>query len=315
MKPPPLASDVHPGFIRVDGVTILLQSPSDRLHDRFHAIGHLTDAAHYRAGPQPNLPFLAKPCANSLDGKPWVTLQIDDAGDNPWPILHRSRHFWGKGGLRLGVAVPTDFTVRSMKGDLEGTVRPIKPWAALSLYRGHLAQVSMAVLALLDRIGMVHWPSWGAHMAALASGFLPTPLPSRLRLPLANAVTGGRLRTVVAILVEWVFPCVDALTQHDMVVLSSSHQRHDGQHDGQDRFDASRLEPLYLSLIHRSEIPVKSRSLKDGEFSRNDLRLRTLGSHDPFPLRFATWGQDITTFRFGPGGRLIFSMDLAAVLL
>ena len=49
---------------------------------------------------------------------------------------------------------------------------------------------------------------------------------------------------------------VDALTQHDMVVLSSSHQRHDGQHDGQDRFDAPRIEPLNLSLIHRSEIPV-----------------------------------------------------------
>ena len=66
-----------------------------------------------------------------------------------------------------------------MKGDLEGTVRPIKPWAASSLYRGRLAQVSMAVLALLDRmlnhhIGMVHWPSWSAHMAAWASGFLPT---------------------------------------------------------------------------------------------------------------------------------------------
>ena len=105
MKPPPLASDAHPGFIRVDGVTILLQSPSDRLHDRFPAIGHLTDAAQYRAGPQPNLPFLAKPCANSLDGKPWVTLHIDDAGNTLWPILHRSRHFWGKGGLRLGVAV------------------------------------------------------------------------------------------------------------------------------------------------------------------------------------------------------------------
>ena len=150
MKPPPLASDAHPGFIRVDGVTILLQSQSDRLHDRFPAIGHLTDAAHYRAGPQPNLPFIANPCANSLDGKPWVTLHIDDAGDNLWPILHRSRHFWGKGGLRLGVAVPTDFSVRSMFGDLKGTVRQIKPWAALSLYRGHLAQVSMAVLALLD---------------------------------------------------------------------------------------------------------------------------------------------------------------------
>ena len=110
MKPPPLASDAHPGFIRVDGVTILLQSQSDRLHDRFPAIGNLTDAAHYRAGPQPNLPFIANPCANSLDGKPWVTLQIDDAGDNLWPILHRSRHFWGKGGLRLGVAVPKDFS-------------------------------------------------------------------------------------------------------------------------------------------------------------------------------------------------------------
>ncbi len=77
----------------------------------------------------------------------------------------------------------------------------------------------------------------------------------------------------VAIMVEWVFQCVDAPTQHDMVVLSSSHQRHDGQ----DRFDASRIEPLNLSLIHRSEIPLKSRSLKDGEFSRNDLRLRTPG--------------------------------------
>ena len=174
----------------------------------------------------------------------------------------------------------------------------------------------MAEHALLDRmlnpnIGMVHRPSWGAHMAAWASGVLPTPLPSRFRLSLANAVTGGRLRTVVAILVEWVFPCVDAPTQHDMVVLSSSHQRHDGQ----DRFDASRIEPLNLSLIHLSEIPVKSRSLKDEEFSRNDRRLRTLGCHDPFPLRFATWGQDIPTFRFGPGRRLIFSMDLAAVLL
>ena len=83
MNPPPLASDAHSGFIRVDGVTILLQRPSDRLHDRFPAIGHLTDAAHYRAGPQPNLPFIAKPCANSLDGKPWVPLHIDDAGDNP----------------------------------------------------------------------------------------------------------------------------------------------------------------------------------------------------------------------------------------
>ncbi len=69
-------------------------------------------------------------CANSLDGKPWVTLHIDDAGDTLWPILHPKRHFWGKGGLRLGVAVPTDFSVRSMKGDLEGTVRPIKPWVA-----------------------------------------------------------------------------------------------------------------------------------------------------------------------------------------
>ena len=77
MKPPPLASDAHPGFIRVDGVTILLQSQSDRLHYRFPAIGHLTDAAHYRAGPQPNLPFIANPCANALDGKPWVTLHID----------------------------------------------------------------------------------------------------------------------------------------------------------------------------------------------------------------------------------------------
>ena len=48
----------------------------------------------------------------------------------------------------------------------------------------------------------------------------------------------------VAILVEWVFQCVDAPTQHDMVVLSSSHQRHDGQ----DRFDAPRIEPLNLSL-------------------------------------------------------------------
>ena len=114
-------------------------------------------------------------------------------------------------------------------------------------------------------------------MAALASGFLPTPLPSRFRLSLANAVTGGWLRTVVAILVEWVFPRVDALTQHDRVVLSSSHQRHDGQHDGQDRFDAPRIEPLNLSLIHLSEIPVKSRSLNDGEFSRNDRRLRTPG--------------------------------------
>ena len=124
---------------------------------------------------------------------------------------------------------------------------------------------------------------------------------------------------VVAILAELVFPCVDALTQHDRVVLSSSHQRHDGQNDGQndgqDRFDAPRIEPLNLSLIHLSEIPVKSRSMKDGEFSRNDLRLRTLGCHDPFPLRFATWGQDIPTFRLGPGGRLIFSRDLAAVLL
>ena len=108
MKLPPLASDAHPGFIRVDGVKILLQSQSDRLHDRFPAIGHLTDAAHYRAGPQPNLPFLAKPCANSLDGKPWVTLHIDDAGDTLWPILHPKRHFWGKGGLRLGVAVRSD---------------------------------------------------------------------------------------------------------------------------------------------------------------------------------------------------------------
>ena len=108
MKPPPLASDAHPGFIRVDGVTILLQSPSDRLHDRFPAIGHLTDAAQYRAGPQPDLPFIAKPCANALDGKPWVPLHIDDAGDNLWPILHRSRHFWGKGGLCLGVAVRSD---------------------------------------------------------------------------------------------------------------------------------------------------------------------------------------------------------------
>ena len=127
----------------------------------------------------------------------------------------------------------------------------------------------MAVLALLDRmlnhhIGMVHRPSWGAHMAVLASGFLPTPLPSRFRLPLAHAVTGGRLRTVVAILVELVFQFADALTQHDIVVLSSSHQRPDGQNDGQDRFDAPRIEPLNLSLIHRSEIPVKSRSLKDG---------------------------------------------------
>ena len=58
----------------------------------------------------------------------------------------------------------------------------------------------------------------------------------------------------VAILVEWVFQCVDAPTQHDMVVLSSSHQRHDGQHDGQDRFDAPRIEPLNLNLIHLSEI-------------------------------------------------------------
>ncbi len=163
MKPPPLASDAHPGFIRMDRVKILLQSQSDRLHDRFHAIGNLTDAAHYRAGTQSNPPFIAKPFANSLDGKQWVTMHIDDAGDNPWPILHRSRHFWGKGGLRLGVAVRTDFNVRSMFGDLEGTVRQIKHLAALRLHRRHLAQVSMAVLALLDRmlnhnIGMVHRP-------------------------------------------------------------------------------------------------------------------------------------------------------------
>ncbi len=102
-------------------------------------------------------------------------------------------------------------------------------------------------------------------MAAWASGFFPLRCPSRFRLPLANAVTGGRLRTVVAILVEWVFPCVDALTQHDMVVLQSSYQRHDGPHDGQDRCGASRIESLNLSLIHRSEIPVKSRSMKDGD--------------------------------------------------
>jgi len=139
MKPPPLASDAHPGFIRVDLGKILLQSQSDRLHDRFHAIGNLTDAAYYRAGPQPNLPFIAKPFANSLDGKLWVTMHIDDAGDNSWPIVYRSRHFWRKGGLRLGVAVGTDFNVRSMFSDLEGTVRQIKPWAALRLHRRHLA--------------------------------------------------------------------------------------------------------------------------------------------------------------------------------
>ncbi len=320
MKPPPLASGAHPGFIRLDGVKILLQRSSDRLHDRFPAIGNLTDAAHCRAGSQPNLPLIAKPCANLLDGKHWVTMHIDDAGDNLWPKLHRSRHFWGKGGLRLGVAVRTNFTVRSMNGDLKGTVRPIKSWAALSLRRGHLAQVSMAVLALLDRmlnpnIGMVQRPSWGAHMAAWASGFLPTPLPSRFRLPLANAVTGVWLRTVVAILVEWVFPRVDALTQQDRVVLSSSHQRRDGQRDGQDRFDAPRIEPLNLSLIHLSEIPVKSRSLKDWEFSRNDLRLRTLGCHDPFPSASQLRGRISQPFDLVQGGRLIFSMDLAAVLL
>ena len=105
MKPPPLASDAHPGFIRVDGVKILLQRQSDRLHDRFHAIGNLTDAAHYRAGSKPNLSCIANPFANSLNAKSWETMHIDDAGDNLWPILHRSRHFWGKGGLRLGVAV------------------------------------------------------------------------------------------------------------------------------------------------------------------------------------------------------------------
>ena len=69
---------------------------------------------------------------------------------------------------------------------------------------------------------------------------------------------------VVAILAELVFPCVDALTQHDRVVLSASDQRPDGQNDGQDRFDAPRIEPLNLSLIYLSEIPVKSRSMKDG---------------------------------------------------
>ncbi len=90
-------------------------------------------------------------------------MHIDDAGDKLWPILHRSRHVWGKGGLRLGVAVRTDFAVRSMFGDLEGTVWQITHLAVLRLHRGHLAQVSMAVLAVFDRmlnhdVGMVHRP-------------------------------------------------------------------------------------------------------------------------------------------------------------
>jgi hypothetical protein len=159
---------------------------------------------------------------------------------------------------------------------------------------------------LNHRIGMVHRPSWGAPMAAWASGCLPTPLPSRFRLSLANAVTGGRLRTVVAILVEWVFPCVDALTQHDRVMLSSSHQRHDGQHAGQDRFDASRIEPLNLSLIHRSEILVKSRSLKDGSSAEMTSDFEPWDPMTPFPSASQLGGRISQPFDWVQGGALFF---------
>ena len=79
-----------------------------------------------------------------------------------------------------------------MFGDLEGMVRPIKPWAALSLHRRHLAQVSMAGLALLDRmlnhhIGMVHRPQGVPTRPRWPPGFFPLRcrrgFAFRLRMP------------------------------------------------------------------------------------------------------------------------------------
>ena len=150
MKPPPLASDAHPGFIHVDGVKILLQRQPDRLHDRFPAIGHLTDAAHYRAGPQPNLPFLAKPLRQFAGREAVGNPAYRRCGRHSLAHIAPEETLLGERRLASWRGSPVRFKVRSMKGDLTGTVRPIKPWAALSLHRGHLAQVSMAVLALLD---------------------------------------------------------------------------------------------------------------------------------------------------------------------
>ncbi len=80
-----------------------------------------------------------------------------------------------------------------------------------------------------------------------------------------------------------------------------------GRNDGQDRFDAPRIEPLTLSLIDRSAIQSNPGLGRMGDSATMTSNFESLDAMTPFPSASQLGGRITQPFDIVPGGGAVFS--------
>ncbi len=149
--------------------------------------------------------------------------QVDPYRPKRRSILHRRSHILRKVGLRHLLAHGTDFALGLMFCDHQPLGRQIDHLATFHLHISHLAQILLAVLALLDRvthhqIGRLRQHQGVSGMTALSTRLLAAALAQTLGLPMKAVRRWGQV-AVVAVFLELLLQRLHLLTEPLELVL------------------------------------------------------------------------------------------------